>query len=95
MKYVLGALAFILAIGFIGLLFPALLGIAIGIFLIQDGNIIAGIIAIVVGILANIAMLLGSHLEGSGSTGSIDHDCPYCGSGDTDGNHCYTCDEDY
>lgn len=21
--------------------------------------------------------------------------CPYCGSGDTDGNHCYECDEDF
>lgn len=21
--------------------------------------------------------------------------CPYCGSGDTDGNHCYGCDEDF
>lgn len=21
--------------------------------------------------------------------------CPYCGSGDTDGNHCYSCDEDF
>ena len=23
------------------------------------------------------------------------NDCPYCGSGDTDGNHCYDCDEDF
>lgn len=23
------------------------------------------------------------------------HDCPYCGSSDTDGNHCYDCDEDF
>ncbi len=23
------------------------------------------------------------------------NDCPYCGSGDTDGSHCYDCDEDY
>ena len=95
MKYVLGALAFILAIGFIGFLFPALLGVAIGIFLIQDGHILGGIIAIIVGILANIVMLVGSNLEGGGSSGSIDHDCPYCGNGDTDGNHCFNCDEEY
>ena len=24
-----------------------------------------------------------------------DDECPFCGSGDTDGNHCYTCDEDF
>lgn len=23
------------------------------------------------------------------------NDCPDCGSGDTDGNHCYDCDEDF
>ena len=23
------------------------------------------------------------------------NDCPYCGSSDTDGNHCYDCDEDF
>lgn len=95
MKYVLGVIAFILAIGFIGFLFPTLLGVAIGIYLIQDGHILGGIIAIVVGILCNIAMLVGSYFEGSGSASYVDEDCPYCGSGDTTGNHCFNCDEDY
>ena len=38
--------------------------------------------------------ILGSIIEGIG--GSVyDDDCPYCGGGDTDGNHCYTCEDDF
>ena len=92
MKIVLGIIAFILAVGFLGMLLPAIVGIAIGIGLIKSGSIIGGIIAITVGILINVAMLVGSAAEGSTNNGG---DCPYCGSGDTDGNHCYTCDEDF
>ena len=46
--------------------------------------------------LAFVGMLYGGSVE-SGSSGGhsfIDDECPYCGSGDTDGNHCYDCNED-
>ena len=94
MKYILGAVAIILAIGFIGFLLPAIIGIVVGVGMIKSGNVVGGIIAIVVGIAINAAMLYGSATEGS-SSGYIDDECPYCGSGDTDGNHCYTCDDDF
>ena len=97
MKFILGAIGLLLVLAFASLLLPSIIGIMVGVFMIQDGNIIGGIIAIVIGIGINLAMIFGSGLEvGSGSTHSfIDDECPYCGSGDTDGNHCYDCDEDF
>ena len=101
MKFILGSIAIILALCFVGFLLPAIAGIVIGIGMIKSGSIVGGLIAITVGIGINIAMLYGSAAEASMSTGSghhtsyTDEECPYCGSGDTDGNHCYTCDEDF
>ena len=101
MKYILGAIAIILAIGIVGFLLPAITGIVIGIGMIKSGSIIGGLIAIIVGIVINSAVLYGSAAEAGMSTGSgrhtshLDEECPYCGSGDTDGNHCYTCDEEF
>lgn len=100
MKFILGAIAIILALSFVGFLLPAIAGIAIAIGMIKAGSIIGGLIAIVVGTAINIAMLYGSAAEGglvSGTgkhTSYTDEECPYCGSGDTDGNHCYTCEKD-
>lgn len=101
MKYILGSIAIILALGFVGFLLPAIAGIVIGIGMIKSGSIVGGLIAIIVGIGINIAMLYGSAAEAGMSTGSghhmsyTDEECPHCGSGDTDGNHCYTCDEEF
>lgn len=93
-KYILGIIAILLAIGFIGFLLPAIVGIAIGIGMIKSDSVVGGIIAIVIGVAINAAMLYGSAAEG-GSSGYSDDDCPFCGSGDTDGNHCHTCDGDF
>ena len=95
MEFILGAIAIILVIGVAGFLLPSIIGIAIGISMIKAGNIIGGVVAIAVGILINFAMIYGSGIEGRSSSGYQDEECPYCGSGDTDGNHCYTCDDDF
>ena len=97
MKWILGAILIILAIGFLGMLLPAIKGIAAGIALIRSGSIIGGLIAMIAGIGINVAMLYGGYAEGSSGGGysHADDECPYCGSGDTDGNHCYTCDDDF
>ena len=101
MKFILGAIAIILALCFVGFLLPAIAGIVIGISMINSSSIIGGLIAIAVGIGINIAMLSGSAAEGGFASGSskqtsyTDEECPYCGSGDTDGNHCYTCEKDF
>lgn len=97
MKTAFIAILIILAIGFAGMLLPAIIGIAAGIALIKSGSIIGGVIAIIAGIGINAAMLYGGYAEGSfgGGYSHADDECPYCGSGDTDGNHCYTCDDDF
>ena len=101
MKFILGSIAIILALCFIGFLLPAIAGTVIGIGMIKSGSIVGGLIAIIMGIGINAAMLYGSAAEGGFSSGSSKHtsytdeECPYCGSGDTDGNHCYTCEKDF
>ena len=95
MKYLLGVLLIMLAMAFLGLLLPAIIGIVIGVFMIQGGSVIGGLIAMAVGIGINAAMVLGGFAESGSSSSHIDDECPYCGSGDTDGNHCYTCDDDF
>ena len=95
MKFILGAIGLLLVLTFASLLLPSIIGIMVGVFMIQDGNIIGGIIAIVIGIGINLVMIFGSGLEAGSSHIFIDDECPYCGSGDTDGNHCYDCDEDF
>ena len=75
-------------------LLPAIIGIAAGVALFKSGHYIWALICISCGIAVNIGLYGG----GSGSGGSStynDEECPYCGGGDTDGNHCYTCDEDF
>ena len=97
MKYILGVILILFALAFVGMLLPAIIGIVVGIGLIRSGSIIGGLAAILVGIGINIGMLYGGS-AGSGSSGGhsfIDDECPSCGSGDTDGNHCYECDEDF
>ena len=94
-RIILGGLGILLALAFASLLLPSIIGIMVGVFMIQDGNIIGGIIAIVIGIGINLVMIFGSGLEAGSSHSFIDDECPYCGSGDTDGNHCYDCDEDF
>ena len=97
MKFIFGNLAVILVIGIAGILLPSIIGVAIGIGLIKSGNIIGGLIAIVIGIGNNIAMIYGGYAEDSSGSGHsyIDDECPFCGSGDTDGNHCFTCDDEF
>ena len=95
MKFILWIIVIILAITFVSFLLPAIIGVLIGISMIKSGSVIGGLIVIAVGIGANIAMVYGSFAEGGSSTSYLDEECPYCGSGDTDGNHCYTCDEEF
>lgn len=103
MDIIIGLIVLSLAAFFIGALMPALIAIAIGIELFKYGYAIWAVIVIIVGIITNIAMLYGEFGDlGGVYTGSTrghyheeEHECPYCGSGDTDRNHCYNCDEDF
>lgn len=93
MKTILIIIGILLALGFCAFLLPAIIGIAAGIALFKSGHFIWALICIVVGIGTNIGMLVGEF--SGGGDGYHDEECPYCGSGDTDGNHCYNCHEDY
>lgn len=68
--------------------------IAAGIALFKSVQFIWAIVCIVGGIGTNIGMFVGE-FSGDGCGECHDEECLYCGSGDTDGNHCYTCDEDF
>ncbi len=96
MKYILWLILIVLGLSLGCMFFPSLIGIFIGWVNISDGNVFGGIIAIAVGLLVQGLMLLYFF----GDTGISyhhyeDEECPYCGSGDTDGNHCYTCNDDF
>ena len=104
MKFIAGAIVVILAIGFAGFLLPSIVGLLIGIPMIRSGHVIGGLLFIAAGIGINAAMLYGSYLEGGSPHsphsrrsphGHIEEECPYCGSDDTDGNHCFSCDEEF
>ena len=96
MKTILTIILVIIIAGVAFWLLPAAIGIIIAVFKFQSGNITGGIIAVVVGLLLEALWLfLMSNGVPAESGGSVDEECPYCGSGDTDGNHCYTCDDDF
>lgn len=86
-------LLIMLAISFLGLFIPAIAGIYIGISAFKNGNVIGGIAAVVIGLFCQACILY--YMFNGEVTGEEDEECPYCGSGDTDGNHCYTCDDDF
>ena len=98
MKFILGVILVILGLSFASMFFPALLGILIALVEFDSGNIFGGLVAIIIGLVVQGLMLLYIFSGAGGGSGSAhyeDEECPYCGSGDTDGNHCYTCDDDF
>lgn len=101
MKFVLGVILVIFGLSVASMFFPALIGIFVGLMKFDSGNIFGGIIAIIIGLVVQGLILLYIFSGAGGGSGSgsgyseEDDECPFCGSGDTDGNHCYTCDEDF
>ena len=94
MKTALIIILILLGLSVCAFLMPALIGIAVGVALFKAGHFVWAIICIVGGIAINIGIMAGEFGSSGGST-YHEEDCPYCGSGDTDGNHCYNCDEDF
>ena len=95
LKLFFDGLLMILALS-LGLMFlPAIIGIFVGIIKIQDGNILGGVIAIIIGLACQVVLFFMIYGAPTAGYGGEDEECPYCGSGDTDGNHCYTCDDDF
>ena len=98
MKFIFEMILIILGLSIGCMFLPAIIGIFIGLMKFDSGNIFGGIIAITIGLVVQGLMLLFLFSGTGGGTGSYqyeDEECPYCGSGDTDGNHCYTCDDDF
>lgn len=94
MKIILEIIIFIIVASIALWLLPLAVGVIVAIFKFQSGNIIGGIISIIIGLICE-AFWVWMFFGGDVPIGGGDEDCPYCGSGDTDGNHCYTCDDDF
>ena len=94
MKTVFIIILALLGITVCSFLLPAIIGIAAGVMLFKSGHYILALICIVGGIAVNLGILAGEFGFGGDST-YHDEECPFCGSGDTDGNNCYSCDEDF
>lgn len=79
----------------LGIIFlPLVISGAIAWYNFSQGNVGAGLLSIVIGLPCQ--WIFWKLFYGDGTpVGSGDYDCPYCGSGDSDGNHCYTCDDDF
>ena len=96
MKFILEAILIIFGLSVACMFLPALIGIFIALMKFDNGNIFGGIVAIVIGLLVQaLFFVFIFNGSGSGSSHYEDEECPYCGNGDTDGNHCYTCDDDF
>ncbi len=97
MKFFLDLILVLLGLTIGCMFLPALIGIFAGILKFENGNIFRGIVAIIIGLaVQGLFFLYIFQGSGVGFGGSEeDEECPYCGSGDTDGNHCYTCDDDF
>ena len=93
MKTILWIILVILGLGIGAMFLPAIAGIAIGIVMIRNGSIFGEIIAIAIGLACQAVMLFYIY-DVDVPVHGVD-ECPYCGSGDTDGSHCYSCDEDF
>ncbi len=95
MKFFLDLILVLLGLTIGCMFLPALIGIFIGILKFDNGNIFGGIVAIIIGLAIQVLFFLFM-FNGSGiGLNEEDEECPYCGSGDTDGNHCYSCDDDF
>lgn len=94
MKAILSIILFILVASLAMMFLPLCIGIIVAIFKFSDGNIIGGIISIVIGIVIQLGWLWYLYSGDGGGFGE-DEECPNCGSGVTDGNHCYDCGDDF
>ena len=95
MKILLELVLFLIVASLAIWLLPLAIGVLVAVTKFQSGKILGGIIAIIIGLIGEVIWAAifygGGVLYGDGEG----EDCPYCGSGDTDGNHCYTCDDDF
>ena len=94
MKILLEFILFLIVVSVAIWLLPLAVGVLIAVIKFQSGKILGGIISIIIGLFCQIVWTYILR-DGDVSFGDYDEECPYCGSGDTDGNHCYTCEEDF
>ena len=95
MKILLEFILFLIVVSVAIWLLPLAVGVLVAVIKFQSGKILGGIISIIIGLICEIiwvAIFCGGDIPIGDGEGE---DCPYCGSGDTDGNHCYTCEEDF
>ena len=94
MKIILEIILFLIVLCIAIWFMPLAIGVLIAVVKFRSGKILGGIISIIIGLFCQIVwscILRGGDIP----VGDYDEECPYCGSGDTDGNHCYTCEDDF
>lgn len=91
MKVVLYIIIGLVLLSIIVIAFPLIIGGLLAYLFFSEGSIVAGIITSIIALSWQIGMLIDFGIFDNGF--EIDS-CPYCDSGDTDGNHCYSCGED-
>ena len=94
MKIILEIILFLIVLCIAIWFMPLAIGVLIAVVKFRSGKILGGIISIIIGLFCQIVwscILRGGDIP----FGDYDEECPYCGSGDTDGNHCYTCEDDF
>ena len=94
MKKIIGIILLIIVLCFAIALLPLAIGGFIAALKFSEGNVMGGIIAIIIGLLCEV-FWWWYITNGEGAGGHAEEECPYCGSGDTDGNHCHTCGGDF
>lgn len=94
MKIMLEIVIFLKVVSFAVWLLLLAVGVLFAVIKFQSGNVLGGIISILIGLLCEAFWLWIIH-NGCFPAGGGDEECLYCGSDDTDGNHCYTCEDDF
>ena len=87
--FIIGIFAVSLGIVFL----PLVIGGLVAWYNFNQGNVVIALLAIVIGLLGQWGLFALLGISGGG--GGFGDDCPYCGGGDTDGNHCHSCGEDF
>lgn len=93
MKAILYIILFIFGACIFLMFMPLAIGAFFAFYNFENGNYGWALFSIVLGLLFQwgyFAYLYGGSVGGGG-----DGSCPSCGSGDTDGNHCYSCGDDF
>lgn len=94
MKTIISIILFLIVLSLAMILLPLCIAVIVAMFKSSNGNIMGGIVAIVMGI---VIQLIWSFCIFNGDIPESEEDgeCPNCGNSATDGNYCYECGDEF